>query len=131
MEGNHNIWGITENLKKICKEKGIKPYSLIKKKVRISSITSILEGRNTSIEGIYEVAKALGVSIEELITGRDPRVNEEVSGYGMLPTETEYMSKLKTILKSGNEPISGMVKAAIDAAVGQIDDSKKTRSMAG
>lgn len=42
-----------------------------------------------------------------------------------------YIDKFKTILKSGNDTLIGMVKAAIDEAERQIESTKKTKNMAG
>lgn len=95
-------------------------------------------GRNPSEESLREIGQIFKIDLNWLLTGIGPkyiesrggyahRVAEEEAEYGLSPQEIEYMAKLKTILKSGNDPIIGMVKASIDAAHGHIEEAKKPR----
>jgi len=129
--------GIAENLKRICKERGIKPYSLVKKGVKVAAITSIMEGRNTAIEGVYEVAQALGVAVEYLITGEASQafmMHESEVGYGYTQEEQEYAGKLVRIMRTKMDGTVLAIKQNIDAFLTTPDrgeETKKTKAMAG
>ena len=115
--------GLRERFKKICEEKGIKPFSLASKNVNRNIIDSIMRGSDIAVSSAYEIAKALDITIEELLTGEEPQVKAPIADYG-------YTDKFTTILKSGNETAIGIVKGTIDTAYNQIEAVKKTKAMA-
>ena len=79
----HKGLGLWNRLEKICEEKGIKPFSLARKGVRKSTIDSIKRGSDIAVSAAYEVSKALGVTVEELLTGEEPQVKD--AGVEYLP----------------------------------------------
>ena len=66
--------GLKEQFKTICDKKGIKPYSLTLEGVNRYAIDSIMRGSMPAADALYEVAKALDITIEELLTGEEPQV---------------------------------------------------------
>lgn len=131
MEGNHNIWGLAENFRRICKKKGIKPFSLVKKGAIKGDIESIRDGRNTSIEGVYKVAKALGVTLDELITDKPLHIGiaEGVTEYGRTKEEQDYTEKLVKIMRTKMDGTVLAIKQNIDAFLttpDKIEELKKT-----
>jgi transcriptional regulator with XRE-family HTH domain len=60
------------------------PYTLIKKGIKRSTITSIMDDSMPSVENAYKIAKALNVTMEELVIGKtmfekkgkESRINE-------------------------------------------------------
>lgn len=111
----HKGLGLWERLEKICEEKGTKPFSLVRKGVRKSTIDSIKRGSDIAVSSAHEVAKALGVTIEELLTGEEPQVKEEVPGYGYSREEREYAVKLVEIMRTKMNGTVQAIKQNIDA----------------
>jgi len=54
------------------------PYSLTRKGIKRGIIQSIMRGSMPKVNEAYEVAKALGVTVERLLIGKDESVNEDV-----------------------------------------------------
>lgn len=120
---------LKENFLEISKKFG-KPYNLQAKGIKRSIIQSILKGSMLKINEAYEVAKVLGVSLEELYTGgkKIPPDSEPLSGivnetqepYG-LPhqpysgEERHYIGVLIEILRGANQKNAGAIKENLEA----------------
>lgn len=89
------IKSLKDNFLQLSKKFG-KPYSLESKGIKKGIIQSILKGSIPKISEAYEVAKVLGVSMEELLTGKF----EERKIYS--PEQQKYINKLIDIL-NGND----------------------------
>lgn len=133
MEGNHNIWGLSENLKRICREKGIKHYSLVKKGVKEGTIDSIMKGSMPAADALLTVAKALNVSIEDLLSGNPPEAvfKETSAEYGHSKEEQDYTEKLIKIMRTKMDGTVLAIKQNIDAFLTTPDKEKKNNTMAG
>ena len=59
---------LKDNFLELSKKSG-KPYSLRAKGIKTGIINSILKGCIPKLNEAYEVAKVLGVTMEELLTG--------------------------------------------------------------
>ncbi len=94
-KANNNM-SLKDNYIKLSKKfKG--PYALKSKSLSMSTITSIMRGSDIGVSKAYEVAKALGVTMEELLTGN----YEEKKVY--TPEQQKYIDKLIDILNSNEE----------------------------
>lgn len=114
----HKGLGLWNRLEKICEEKGIKPFSLARKGVRKSTIDSIKRGSDIAVSAAYEVSKALGVTVEELLTGEEPQVKDAGVEYlpgGYTPEEREYAEKLVRIMRTKMDGTALAIKQNIDA----------------
>lgn len=98
------------------------PYSLTKKGIKRSVIGSILEGKDVRISNILKVTKALGITVEALVTGeaeKEHMVCEEPLTYlrNLQPftdEEKKYLVKVLDILRGPNEQGKVALKTNID-----------------
>lgn len=84
------------------------PYALITKGVKKGVINSIMRGGYPKINEAHEVAKVLGVTMEELLTGN---YNEEKI---YSTEEQKYINKLIDILRSNNNTKISTTKNFLD-----------------
>ena len=91
-----NPMPLKDNYIKLSKKLG-GPYRIIKKGIDRSWINSILQGSEIGVTKAYEIAKVLGVTVEELLTGN----YEEKKIY--TPEQQKYIDKLINILNSNEE----------------------------
>lgn len=130
---------LKDNYKELSKKFG-GPYTLIKKGIKRGWIDSILQGNDISISRAYEVAKALGVTMEELYVGTEKaqEIREEAAEYWgkYRPRDTEeerYIGKLLDIMRGGDEDSKIMVKKILDNTIRDAwtqadrDQHKKTK----
>lgn len=87
---------LKDNYLKLSKKLG-GPYHIVKKGIDRSWINSILQGSEIGVTKAYEVAKVLGVTMEELLTGN----YEEKKVY--TPEQQKYINKLIDILNSNDD----------------------------
>lgn len=128
MEGNHNIWGLSEKLKKICKEKGIKPYSLVKKNVKEGTIDSIMKGSMPAADALLAVARALDVSIEYLLADTpEALVRDARAEYGYSKEEREYIDRLIKIMRTKMDGTVQAIKQNIDAFLTTPDKAEELK----
>lgn len=72
------------------------PYTLIRHGVKRSIIDSIMRGSMPAADAVYEVAKILGVTIEELLTGETiTSVKEPKAPYGLTDDERQWLDICK------------------------------------
>lgn len=87
-------------------------HALIGKGLTKSIVNSIMRGSDIGVSKAYEVAKVLGVSVEELI-------GEEVAkapGVEYNQEEVKYIDKLLAILRGHDEVKKAVVKGVLDMA---------------
>lgn len=87
---------LKDNYLKLSKKLG-SPYGIMKKGISRGIIGSILKDRDISLSRAYEVAKILGVTMEELLTGS----YEEKKVYTQ--EQQKYIYKLIDILNSNDD----------------------------
>ena len=116
-----NPMPLKDNYIKLSKKFGGK-YSLIKKGITLSTINSIMRGSDISITKAYDVAKVLGVTIEELLTGN----YEEKKVY--TPEQQKYIDKLIDILNSNEKDKKITITTMLDNLKRDTwnNDSKKS-----
>ncbi len=95
------------------------PYTLMKRGLKRSTINSIMDGSVPLADTAYKVAKALGVTVEELVEKKEglrEGVAEKVlEGYAEKLTEEErYIDKLTAILQGKNEAIKELITCFLD-----------------
>lgn len=100
------------------------PYALIKKGISRGIIGSILKGRDIGVSGAYEVAKALGVTIDELYLGTEKaqEIRKEAAEYWgryrpRTQEEERYIGKLLEIMRGTDDEAKIMVKKILDNTV--------------
>lgn len=87
-------------------------HALIGKGLTKSVVNSIMRGSDIGVSKAYEVAKVLGVSVEELVGGEAAKIplvehnNEEV----------KYIDKLLSVLRGHDEAKKSTVKGVLDMA---------------
>lgn len=86
---------LKDNYLKLSKKLG-GPYRIVKKGIDRSWINSILQGSEIGVTKAYEIAKILGVTMEELLTGN----YEEKKVY--TPEQQKYIDKLINILNNND-----------------------------
>ncbi|MBM4056508.1 MAG: hypothetical protein FJ264_17950 [Planctomycetes bacterium] len=98
---------LKDNFLDLSKKFG-KPYSLRNKGIKKGIIDSILKGSIPKINEAYEVAKVLGVTMEELLTG----------GFNKrkiyTPEQQKYIDKLIEILNGKDEGKKTTIKTILD-----------------
>ena len=133
----HEGLGLKERFNNICKEKRIKPYSLTSKGVKEGTIVSIKTGSMPAADALLTVAKALNVSIEELLSGETSAsmVWEAQVDYGRSKEEQEYAEKLVKIMRTKMDGTVQAIKQNIDAFLTtpdkEAEGTKKTKTMVG
>ncbi len=105
---------------------GNKPYS---KGIRKSIVDSVMRGSIPSVDAGMEIAKALDITVEELLTGRNP---EKV----LLRDADEriYVEKLLRILRSNDDLMKRAIIPNLDAFDGrliQTEEGKKNSKQKG
>jgi len=115
------IKSLKDNFIELSKKIG-KPYSLESKGIKRSIIQSILKGSMPKTNEAYEVAKVLGVTMEELLTGN----YEEKKVY--TPEQQKYIDKLIDILNSNEEDKKITITTMLDNLKRDTwnNDSKKS-----
>ncbi len=88
------------------------PYTLIKKGIKRGWIDSIIQGSDIGLSKAVEIAKILGVTAEELYTGKKTNeTKEEVYS----PEEQKYINKLIQILRGNEEDKKTAIKINLDS----------------
>ncbi len=88
------------------------PYTLIKKGIKRGWIDSIIQGSDIGLSKAVEIAKILGVTAEELYTGKKTNeTKEEVYS----PEEQKYINKLIEILRGNEENKKITIKTNLDS----------------
>jgi len=106
------------------------PYALMKKGIKRSVIGSIMKDKDVRISNAIQVAHALGVSVEELCSGKarlaiQETINEAPEQY-QTDEERRYMDKLLAVLRGQDEAKKATVKGVLDLAKQDIWTNKKT-----
>ena len=83
-------------------------HSLINKELTQATVNSIMRGSDIGVTKAYEVAKILGVTMEELLTGKK---NYKTS---YLPEHEKYIDKLIEILNNHDEEKKTAIKIILD-----------------
>ncbi len=107
---------IKENYLKLSEKFG-GPYTLMKKGIKRSLITSIMEGKDVRISNVIQIALALGVSVEELIGAEKP--DGEAAKIPLVEhnnEEVKYIDKLLSVLRGHDEAKKSTVKGVLDMA---------------
>lgn len=100
------------------------PYTLISKGLKKGVINSIMRGGYPKINEAYEVAKVLGVTMEELLTGN----YDEKKIYS--PEEQKYVDKLVYILRGNEEDKKTTIKTNLDSLKCDVwDDSLRIKKI--
>ncbi|MBM2835670.1 MAG: hypothetical protein HW406_2831 [Candidatus Brocadiaceae bacterium] len=99
---------LKENYIKLSKNLG-GTHSLISKGLKKSIVDSIMRGSDIGSTMAYEVAKILGVTMEELLTG-----NYDVKKVHS-PEEQKYVDKLVQILRGNEEDKKTTIKTNLDS----------------
>ncbi len=129
---------LKENFLELCKKFG-KPYSLRKKGIKKGIIDSILKGSMPKINEAYDVAKVLGVTMEELLTGKKGSENGtqfSISNeFGLLSNEEKKLLTMAMgVLRGSNKDNADALKSTIKALYKTHDykaDIKKQHNCAG
>ena len=88
------------------------PYTLIKKGIKRGWIDSIIQGSDIGLSKAIEVAKILGVTAEELYTGKkEGESKEEI----YTQEEQKYINKLVQILRGNEEDKKTTIKTNLDS----------------
>ncbi|OHB39912.1 MAG: hypothetical protein A2099_07960 [Planctomycetes bacterium GWF2_39_10] len=113
---------LKDNFLELTKKFG-KPYSLRAKGIKTGIINSILKGCIPKLNEAYEVAKVLGVTMEELLTGN----YDEKKIYS--PEEQKYVDKLIDILRNNDNSKITTTKNFLDFIKRDVwkDSLKKTK----
>lgn len=104
------IKSLKDNFLELSKKFG-KPYSLESKGIKKGIIQSILKGSIPKISEAYEVAKILGVTMEELYTGKK---RDEPKEENYTPEEQKYIDKLIYILRGKEEDKKTITKTTLN-----------------
>lgn len=97
------------------------PYALMKKGLSKDTVRSILRGSDIGVSKAYVVARALGVTVEELI-GEEPVPERPDRGVAKIPgvryndEEVKYIDKLVSVLRGHDEAKKATVKGVLDLA---------------
>lgn len=114
---------LKENYIELSKKVG-GSYAITKKGIERGWIVSILQGSDIGISKAYKIAKALGVTMEELYLGTEKaqEIREEAAEYWgkyrpRNQEEERYIGKLLDILRGTDEDAKIMVKKVLDNAI--------------
>ncbi len=115
---------LKDNFLELTKKFG-KPYSLRAKGIKTGIINSILKGCIPKLNEAYEVAKVLGVTMEELLTGN----YDAKKIYS--PEEQKYVDKLIHILRGNEEDKITTIKTNLDSLKRDIwkNSPRKTKQL--
>ncbi len=114
---------LKDNFLELTKKFG-KPYSLRAKGIKTGIINSILKGCIPKLNEAYEVAKVLGVTMEELLTGN----YDAKKVYS--PEEQKYVDKLLYILRGNEEDKKTAIKINLDSLKRDVwDDSLRIKKV--
>ncbi|MDE2216551.1 MAG: hypothetical protein KGJ87_05225 [Planctomycetota bacterium] len=98
---------LKNNYKELSKKLG-GHYTLIKKGIKRGWIDSIMQGSDIGVSKAYEIAKVLGVTMEELLTGN----YEEKKVYS--PDKQKYIDKLIEILNGNDDQKKNAIITILD-----------------
>lgn len=115
---------LRENYIKLSKNLG-GTHSLISKGLKKSIVDSIMRGSDIGATKAYEVAKILGVTVEELLTGKkENEAKEEI----YTTEEQKYIDKLIYILREKEEDKKTTIKTILNNLKQNTcdNDSKKS-----
>jgi hypothetical protein len=101
---------LKENYLKFAEKYG-GPYTLIKFGIKRGLITSIMDGSDIGVSKAHEIAKILGITMEELYTGKKGGESKEEN---YTPEEQEYINKLIYILRGKEEDKKTITKTTLD-----------------
>jgi len=94
------------------------PYTLIKHGLTRSTISSIMSGSIPAADKALQIAKILGVTVEELLTGEYKEsmllVKEAAPFYGYAKEEREYIDKLIELFRTKDEDTKKAIMQNID-----------------
>lgn len=128
---------LKENYIKLSKKFG-GPYALTKKGIKRGWIVSILQDSDIGTKKTYEIAKVLGVTMEELLTGEKSENGTQFSylkEFGLLSDEEKKAIKdFLTFLKNAHPETKKGVIANIQAVCKELDcetNIKKQQASAG
>lgn len=115
------------------------PYALVSKGLK-NQIYSIMRGSDIGVSKASEVAKALGVTIDELYLGTEKarEIREDAAEYWgryrpRNPEEEKYIGKMLEIMRGADNEAKIMVKKILDNTVrdawtpAERDAHKKTK----
>ena len=102
------------------------PYTLIKKGIKRGWIDSITQGSDIGLSKAIEVSKILGVTAEELYTGKKGGESKEEI---YTQEEQKYIKKLVQILRGNEEDKKTTIKTNLNSLKRNVwDDSfRKTK----
>lgn len=133
-----NHMSLKDNYKQLSEKFG-GPYTLVSKGISKDTIRSILRGSDICVSKASEVAKALGVTMEELYLGTEKaqemraKAAEYWGRYRPRDQDEErYIGKLIEIMRGTDEEAKVMVKKILDNTVrdawtqAERDTHKKT-----
>jgi transcriptional regulator with XRE-family HTH domain len=114
-----------DNYLKLTKKFSKGPYSLEKEGISRGSIDSIMRGSTPSVDTAYKIAKALGIMVEELVTGKS--IEENVSQNVVSNTyviykdseEEHLVDKLIEILRNSDEEHKEIITNIINILCGE------------
>lgn len=94
------------------------PYTLIRHGIKRSTIDSIMSGSMPAADKALQVAKLLGVTVEQLLTGEHKEnimaVKESAPIYGYTKEEKEYIEKLIELFRTKDEDTKKAIMQNID-----------------
>lgn len=94
------------------------PYSLVSKGVKMGVVTGIMRGSIPAADKALQIAKILGVTVEELLTGESKErmllVKEAAPFYGYAKEEREYIDKLIELFRTKDEDTKKAIMQNID-----------------
>lgn len=125
----HKDLGLRERFKELCDKKGIKPFSLASKGVNRNIIDSIMRGSEPGVSAAHEIAKALNITIEELLTGEETQIKESIAEYGYTKEEKEYIDRLVKIMRTKMDGTVLAIKQNIDAFLTTPDKQEEVKKI--
>jgi hypothetical protein len=99
------------------------PYTLIKRGIKRGWIDSIIQGSDIGLSKAIEIAKTLGITVEELYTDKKGGESKEET-YTL--EEQKYINKLIHILRGNEEDKKTTIKMNLDSLKRDVwEDSQK------
>ncbi len=96
-----------DNYLKLLKKSSKGPYSFEKEEISRGAIDSIMRGSTPSVDTAYKIAKALNVTVEELVTGKKQgKCNEPEKGNESRINKSREDKKMETKKLFGVEDLS-------------------------
>lgn len=111
---------LKSTFERLCEPSG-GPYGLIKKGIKRGVIQSIMRGSTPKANELYEVAKILGVTVEYLLTEKEPAQSEPRQLPLMTETEHELVEDLLMILRGRNKSNAEAIKSNVKAFAATSD----------